>query len=65
MARGETMVTSFLLFFGLMNALTPVVMLNTRDSLLHFSNGQRSIMRNMFVCGVCVIFIALALMFAG
>lgn len=59
------MVSSFLLFFGVLNVFTPVVMLSTNDSLLNYSNDQRRIMRNMFVCGVCLVFIALIQMFFG
>lgn len=59
------MVSSFLLFFGVLNVFTPVVMLSTNDSLLNYSNDQRRIMRNMFVCGVSLVFIALIQMFFG
>lgn len=57
--------TSFLLFFGALNALTPVVMLSTTDSLSNYSSHQRVIMRNMFVCGVCLIFIALCMILSA
>jgi hypothetical protein len=56
---------SFLLFFGVLNALTPVIMMSATDSLSQYSNTQRGIMRNMFVCGVCLIFVALGMMFFG
>ena len=59
------MLSSFLLFFGVLNVFTPVVMLSTSDNVLNFSNDQRRIMRNMFVCGVSLVFIALIQMFFG
>jgi hypothetical protein len=58
-------VSSFLLFFGVLNVFTPVVMLSTSDNVLNFSNDQRRIMRNMFVCGISLVFIALIQMFFG
>jgi hypothetical protein len=57
--------SSFLLFFGVLNALTPVVMLSTDDSVWNLNNQQRRIMRNMFVCGISLVFIALIWMFLG
>lgn len=59
------MLSSFLLCFGVLNVFTPVVMLSTNDSLLNYSNDQRRIMRNMFVCGISLVFIALIQMFFG
>lgn len=59
------MVSAFLLCFGVLNVFTPVVMLSTNDSLLNYSNDQRRIMRNMFVCGISLVFIALITMFFG
>ena len=64
MCKGETTLSSFVLFFGLLNALTPVLMLNTSDAASNFSLDQRRIMRNMFVCGVCLIFVGLILAIA-
>lgn len=53
---------SFLLFFGVANVLTPVVMLSTTDNHVRYDIKQKMIMRNMFICGVCLVFIALCMM---
>lgn len=56
-------VTSFLFLFGLVNFLTPVLLISTPDQsdLLKFDNKQLLLMRNMFKGGVSLMFVALIL----
>lgn len=51
--------TSFLFAFGLVNLLTPVVLMNTDNS--DYDLKQRLLMRNMFMGGVSLMFISLIL----
>lgn len=49
--------------FGLLNVFTPMVLLSTTDP--GYDPKQRVIMKNMFVCGVCMMFVSVGLYFIG
>jgi hypothetical protein len=56
-------VTSFLFLFGLMNVFTPMVLMSTSEP--GYDVKQRLLMRNMFVTGVCILFVSAGLYFIG
>lgn len=55
--------TMFLLLFGLLNVFTPMVLLSTSDP--PYDVKQRLLMRNMFLSGMCMLFVSAGLYFIG
>ena len=46
--------------FGVVSVITPVMMiLKQGDTVMRMDAQQRSIMRNMFITGVCIVFVSM------
>ena len=60
--RKRKQLTAFLVAFGAINLLTPVVLLSNDSVAQRFSGSQRLIMRRMVQTGVCVLFIGLIML---
>jgi len=58
---GDSHMTGFLFLFGVINMLTPIVLLSTPDP--GYELKQRNLMRNMFITGACVVFVSMGMYF--
>jgi hypothetical protein len=58
---GDIQVIAFLFMFGVMNMFTPMVIMSTNEP--SYDVKQRNIMRNMFITGVCIVFVSMGLYF--
>jgi hypothetical protein len=60
------LMTSFLFVFGVLGVLTPVLLLSENiDNPLHFDARQRTLIRNMFLASVGLVFVIMGLGLAG
>lgn len=55
--------TSFLFLFALLNVITPIVIITKSnwDEISSWSPKQRSLIQNMFVTGVCLLFVSVGM----